>query len=283
MKKNGNRLHKNIQQLQDKYGPWALVTGASDGIGREFARNLANAGLNLVLVARRKNVLEGLAGSLSEHHGIQTKVIDADLAGNADVQRVIEETQELDIGLLVASAGFGTSGNFIDSPLARELEMLDINCRALMKLTHEFGRRFAKRRGGGIVLMSSIVAFQGVPRAANYAATKAYVQTLAEGLSIELAPYGVDVVASAPGPVHSGFAKRANMQMGMALKPESVARETLSALGLRSTVRPGWLSKILEWAMTMPRWARIRIMTIVMNGMTKHQRELTASEQSGGV
>ena len=282
MKRNGSRLHKNIQQLQDKYGPWTVVTGASDGIGREFAHNLANAGFNLVLVARRKNVLDELAGSLSEHHGIQTKVIDADLAANADLQRVIEETQGLDIGLLVASAGFGTSGNYIDSPLAQELEMLDINCRALMTLTHEFGRRFAKRRGGGIVLMSSIVAFQGVPRAANYAATKAYVQTLAEGLSIELAPYGVDVVASAPGPVHSGFAKRANMQMGMALKPELVARETLSALGLRRTIRPGWLSKILEWAMTMPRWARIRIMTIVMNGMTKHQRELTASEQSGG-
>ena len=282
MKINGNRLHKKNQQFQKKYGPWALVTGASDGIGREFAHNIANAGMNLVLNARRKKVLEGLAGSLWERYGIQTKVIDADLAGNTGVQRVIEETQGLDIGLLVASAGFGTSGNFIDSPLARELEMLDINCGALMKLTHVFGRRFAKRRGGGIVLMSSIVAFQGVSRAANYAATKAYVQTLAEGLSIELAPYGVDVVASAPGPVHSGFAKRANMQMGMALKPESVARETLSALGLRSTVRPGWLSKILKWAMTIPRWARIRIMTIIMNGMTKHQRELTVSERSGG-
>ena len=126
------------------------------------------------------------------------------------------------------------------------------------------------------------MAFQGVPRAANYAATKAYVQTLAEGLGIELAPYGIDLVASAPGPVHSGFAKRADMQMGMALKSETIVRSTLSALGRRSTVRPGWLSKVLEWAMTMPRWARVRIMRIVMGNMTKHHKPQVSLDQLRG-
>ena len=272
MKMRTERSNKNIQRLHDRYGAWAVVTGASDGIGREFARLLGEAGLNLFLVARRRDLLDPFAKALSKDNGIETKVIDVDLSKEAGVQRVLNASRDADVGLLVACAGFGTSGDLIDGALSQELEMLDVNCRAVLSLTHAFGRRFAKRQAGGIVMMSSIVAFQGVPRAANYAATKAYVQTLAEGLRIELAPYAVDVVASAPGPVHSGFAQRAKMQMGMALMPETVARATLSALGRRSTVRPGWLSKLLEWAMTMPRWARVRIMRIVMGGMTKHQR-----------
>ncbi len=271
MKTINSRLNRQHQRLYEKYGPWAVVTGASDGIGREFARQLGSAGLNLFLVARRRDALDALAEAMEKEQGIETKVIDVDLSEDEGVQHIVKETQGVDIGLLVASAGFGTSGNFIDSPLRQEIEMLNVNCRAVLTLAHVFGRRFAERQGGGIILMSSIVGFQGVPRAANYAATKAYVQSLAEGLSLELAPYGVDTVASAPGPVDSGFARRADMQMGMALKPDTVARATLAALGRRTTVRPGWLSKALEWALTLPRWARVRIMKIVMGGMTKHQ------------
>ncbi|MEL6179942.1 MAG: SDR family NAD(P)-dependent oxidoreductase, partial [Myxococcota bacterium] len=156
----------------------------------------------------------------------------------------------------------------------------------LLALTHHYGRRFAAQKRGGIILMSSLLAFQGVPRAAHYAATKAYVQTLAEGLRLELAPYTVDVLACAPGPVHSGFAERANMRMGVALKPEDIALATLSALGRRTTVRPGWLSKLLEGSLALlPRWGRVRILAQVMGGMTQHQppvplRQLTDGNQS---
>jgi len=272
---------KQHHPWQEKYGPWALVTGASDGIGREFARRLGRAGLNLVLVARRTGVLDRLAGEFSEKYGVLTKSIGADLTQDEDVDRVLKETADMDIGLLVASADFGTSGPLLDAPLEEEIEMLDVNCRSVLILSHRYGRRFAKRKRGGIVLMSSIVAFQGVPRAANYAATKAYVQTLAEGLRTELTPLGVDVIASAPGPVHSGFALRANMHMGMALQPAVIAEATLSALGRRTTVRPGWLSKVLEMGLTLPRWARIRIMTLVMGGMIKHQAKAVSSEIRG--
>lgn len=120
--------------------------------------------------------------------------------------------------------------------------------------------------------MSSLVAFQGVPRAANYAATKAYVQSLAEGLLVELAPLGVDVMSSAPGPVFSGFAKRTHMNMSIGLTPKSVAWATLNALGRRGTVRPGWLSILLEASLAfLPRWGRVRMMGVVMDGMTKHR------------
>ncbi len=122
--------------------------------------------------------------------------------------------------------------------------------------------------------MSSIVAFQGVPYAANYAATKAYVQTLAEALAVELKPYGVDVLAAAPGPVKSGFEERANMKMSMSLTPSKVAVPILKALGRKTTVLPGVLTKFLVYSLrTVPRWGKIKIMEKVMGGMTAHQRK----------
>lgn len=256
-------------RLRERYGPWAVVTGASDGIGREIAIRLAEAGINLVLAARRKAVLDALAGELEQTHGIQALAVASDLASPAGVEALIGQTHELDVGLLVASAGFGTAGPFIEGNLADELGMIDVNCRAVAALSHEFGGRFVGRKRGGIVLMSSIVAFQGVPRAANYSATKAYVQSLAEALRVELRPFGVDVLATAPGPVHSGFAQRATMTMGSAALPRDIAGATLAALGRSGTVRPGWLAKLLEGAlMLLPRWGRVRMMGIVMRGMT---------------
>ena len=257
----------------DKYGPWAVVTGASEGIGRETARVLAAAGLNLVLVARREAVLREFATELASDHGIRAQVVAVDLGSQDGWRTVVDATRSTDVGLLVASAGFGTSGPLIDADLGNELDMVDVNCRGLLALTQQYGRRFANRGRGGLVLLSSLVGFQGTPYAANYAATKAYVLTLAEGLRAELAPRGVDVVASAPGPVHSGFAVRADMEMGLALRPDQVAEKTLRALGARSIVRPGWLSKLLGWSLaTLPRFARVRIMKLVMGGMTQHQR-----------
>lgn len=259
-----------IKKLQTKYGPWAVVTGASEGIGKEFALRLAEAGINTVLVARRNELLAALANDLETKHSVSTRVIAADLATDAGVHEVIQQTKSIDVGLLVAAAGFGTSGLFADGDIEAELAMINVNCKAVAALSHAFGNRFIERRRGGIVLLSSLVAFQGVPRAANYAATKAYVQSFAEALRLELKPLGVDVIASAPGPIHSGFATQASMTMGFAQTPREVAGATLAALGRRGTIRPGWLSKLLELSLkTLPRWARVRMMGVVMAGMTK--------------
>lgn len=264
-------------QFLERYGPWAVVTGASSGIGREIAIRLADSRLNLVLAARSKATLEQLAADLMARHGIEARVVDLDLARETGVETLGAATRDLDVGLLVAAAGFGTSGSFLDSPLEQELEMLDVNCRSLLALTWHFGRRFAERGRGGMVLMSSIVGFQGMPNAAHYAATKAYVQSLAEALSVELSPRGVDVLASAPGPTASGFATRAGMRMGKAMPPADVAQPTLDALGRKATVLPGLLSKLLTYSLALlPRWARIRIMGQVMHGMTKHRRGAAA-------
>lgn len=259
------------ERFRTRYGPWAVVTGASSGIGREMALRLAEAGLNLVLVARSRGTLEHMAADLASRHGIEARVIGTDLALETGVEAVEAGTRELDVGLLVAAAGFGTSGPFVDSSLEDELEMLDVNCRAVLRMSLLFGQRFAMRGRGGMVLMGSLLGFQGTPKAAHYAATKAYVQTLAEALNVELAPLGVDVLASAPGPTRSGFAARAGMRMGLALEPADVAQPTLDALGHRSMVRPGTLSKVLAYSLVpLPRWARVRIMGSVMGGMTKN-------------
>lgn len=255
-------------RFRERYGPWAVVTGASSGIGRALASELAALGLSVVLAARSAPELQELAEQLRAKHGTDARPVPVDLARGTGVSELDAATRELDAGLLVAAAGFGTSGPFVAAPLETELDMLAVNCAALAAQAHHFGGRFAARGRGGLVLLSSIVAFQGAPHTAHYAATKAYVHTLAEGLYRELAPRGVDVLACAPGPTRTGFAARAGLTMGAAAAPESVARATLAALGRGPAVVPGALAKVLRYSLApLPRWARVRIMGAVMGGM----------------
>lgn len=199
-----------------------------------------------------------------------TKIVVTDLATAQGRQLLEEACSGVDVGLLIASAGFGSSGAFLESNLSVELEMIEVNCGALMAQCRFFGRRFVERKRGGIILAASLVGFQGVPFAANYAATKAYVQSLAEALHLELRRFGVDVIASAPGPVHSGFAARAKMTMNVAIDPDVVARASLRALGRTSVVTPGALSKLLTYSLApLPRALRSRIMARVMYSMAR--------------
>jgi uncharacterized protein len=212
------------------------------------------------------------AQDLSRQYTIEVQVLDADMSSQQDVNLVIETSKKLDVGLVVVNAGFGTSGLFISSSIETEINMLEVNCKALLSLTHHFAKRFAAQRRGGIILMSSIVGFQGVPNAATYAATKGYVQSLGEAIALELKPKGVDVLVAAPGPVETGFSERSDMKMGNVLKPEDVGVPILKALGRTDTVLPGTLTKVLVCALrTLPRWGKVRIMSLVMGGMTSHQ------------
>lgn len=246
--------------------PWAVITGASDGIGRAFALELAAQGYACVLVARNVERLQDVAGIIGPAH---CRVLVADLSHAAAVDQIVAATSDLNVDLLVAAAGFGTSGPFIDNDIDDEIAMIDVNCRAVAALTHKFGGQMAVRHRGGIILFSSLVAFQGVPRSANYAATKAYIQTLAEGLRSELKSFGVDVLSVAPGPIASGFAARAKMTMGMSQTPDIVARQSLAALGKVTTVRPGWLAKLLIGSLSLlPRRGRTLVMAQIMAGMT---------------
>ena len=262
----------NQNRFLRKYGPWAVVTGASDGIGLAFSEELAAIGLNLVLVARRADRLDALSDDLRSKYGTESVVVPADLSTPEGLGKVDKATANLDVGLLVAAAGYGTSGPLLGADLEREHNMLEVNCFAVLQQVVSFGNRLTRRKRGGIILMSSLVGWQGVPQSAHYAATKAYVQSLAEALRFELKPQGVDVLASAPGPVNSGFAARAGMRMGAAASPASVAKASILALGRKGTVLPGGLTKLLTYSLLpLPRSIRTIILVKVMGGMTKHQ------------
>ena len=265
---------KEKARLNNQYGEWAIVTGASSGIGLELATQLANAGFNLIINSRHLDKLQHVEKQLKATSNIAVKIVACDVSENQGIDQIIQAAKGLNVGLLIASAGYGTSGNFIDSSLHSEINMLRVNCEALLSLTHYFSQQFVQQKRGGIILMSSMVAFQGTPYSANYAATKAYVQTLAEGLAVELKPKGVDVLAAAPGPVESGFSQRANMKMSMSLTPSQIGVPILTALGRKTTVLPGFLTKFLVYSLrTVPRWGKVKIMEKVMGGMTEHQRQ----------
>jgi short-subunit dehydrogenase len=255
--------------LKHRFGPTALITGASDGIGRAFAAELAAQGFDLILVARRVDVLEAIALDLSSTHGVAVKVVADDLARPDAVEALLDETATEGIGLLIAAAGFGSVGRFLDLDVHVETDMVDVNCRSVVELTHGVAARMAVTGKGGIVLFGSVVGFQGVPGSATYAATKAFIQSFAEALSVELAPRGVTVLSVAPGPVATGFAARSGMRMGRAETPQTVARVALAALTRGGTVRPGPISKLLGWSLSLlPRWGRVRLLGQIMKGMT---------------
>ena len=191
-----------------RYGPWAVITGASDGVGRAIAKHVAAQGLNVALAARGEAKLRALADELERMYAVKTHVVPVDLSRATGATTLVDATDQFDVGLAVLAAGFGTSGPFTDSSAADELEMIAVNVTAVAQLAQSFAARMAAQRRGGIVLFGLILGWQGMPGQANYAATKAYVQSLAEGLHRELKPRGVDVLSVAPGPVHTGFAAR---------------------------------------------------------------------------
>ena len=252
----------------ERYGPWAVITGASDGIGQALARRAARDGLNVVLVARSEAKLRTLAAELAQTHGVKTRVVAVDLSQPSGSIDLLDALDGLPVGLAVLAAGFGTNGPLADSPTSDELEMISVNVTAVAHLAQAFAQRMTAQRHGGIVLFGSILGWQGVPGQANYSATKAYVQSLAEGLHGELKPHGVDVLCVAPGPVHTGFAARAGMSMKSAATPDTVANATWSALGRRGTVVPGLQAKALTAALKgLPRPVRSTILSRVMASM----------------
>ncbi len=260
--------------FQKKYGEWSVVTGASEGIGRCIAIELSKKGLNVVIISRRKDLLSLLENEIKTFAKVQVMSLALDLSKPESKNKIFEATKQFNVGLFAGIAGFGSTGEFIRSDINAEVNMIDVNCRSVVEHTYHFAKRFAEQKRGGIILMGSLVGFQGTPLAANYAATKAFIQTFAEGIHYELAPLGIDVLSSAPGPVTTGFANRADMKMGQASTPEEVARVTVEALGKMVTVRPGFLSKFLGWSLIMlPRLVRVRIMHLIKGGMTQHQQK----------
>ena len=268
--------NKTIERLKTTYGSWVLITGATSGIGKELSICLGKSGFNLVIIGRRKSVLDDLKANILVQYNNEVIVVAGDLTKSDDLENLISITQSIPIGILILNAGYGTSGKFIHNDIGQELNLLQLNCESVIKLTHVFANRMKNdNRRGAIVLLSSIVGFQGAPYAANYAASKAYVQSFGEAIAKELKDDDIDVLCAAPGPVKSGFEKRANMKMGNALKPEKVILPIIKSIGIRSKVFPGLLTKFLYYNLSLlPRWARVLVMGNIMKSFTKHQKHI---------
>jgi short-subunit dehydrogenase len=179
----------NIDKGQ--FGPWALITGASSGIGREFARQLAKAGLNTVLAARRRALLEEVGSSLANDFGGQYRVITADFSEEGFADTLANSTDDLDIGLVVSNAGSPRPGRFLSKDRDELACQLRLNALSHLDIAHHFGRKLAARGRGGLIFVSAMGAEKGIPYMANDAGAKAYVQSLAQALHVELRPVGV--------------------------------------------------------------------------------------------
>jgi hypothetical protein len=260
--------------FRETYGPWAVVAGASAGLGAQYATHLAALGLNLTLVARRAPELDALAAMLRQRHGIAVRTLPLDL-GQEDAAETLDQlTADQDIGLLVYNAARALVGPFLDLSLDDHLNELAVNVRTPMTLTWRFGRRFTARGHGGLILMASMSASLGSALVSNYGATKAYTLVLAEGLWEEWRMQGVDVLAAMPAAIATPTALASGAQRQRAatattLTPDVVARETLAALGHGPTVTPGGVVKLASFFMqrVMPRATAIRIMGRMMRQM----------------
>jgi hypothetical protein len=254
---------------------WVLITGASSGFGQEFARQYAEQGHSLVLVARRLDRLQTLAEALRQQYRIDVVVEQVDLS---DVDAVIQLHQRLGergiaIDILINNAGHGLQGLFVHGKLDAALAMLQLDVVSLTAVTHVFAQDMRTRGRGKILLVASLLAYQGVENFAVYAAAKAYVLRLGEALHRELKRDGVTVTVLCPGISDTGFATVAQQKITAALKglmmqPAPVVRIGIRALQAgRISVVPGWANKalvILTWA--TPRWLHQAFLSRAMNG-----------------
>ena len=233
----------------ERYGPWALVTGASSGIGREFARQAAARGLNVVVVARRAERLEALADELAMRHAVDTRIVAVDLCHDDFLAPIRAATADLEGGLLVNSAGFSRTGPFLDMDRDEMQRMLNLNVRAPALLTREYGPPMRARRRGGVVMVASVTGFVGTPLWSLYAATKGFDLLLGEGLAAELRGDGVDVLALAPGTTRTEFLDGAGIGDFMGMEAADVVAHALARLGRSDVVVPGWFYRSGTFAM----------------------------------
>lgn len=245
-------MTKSVERIDKvKFGPWAIVTGASSGIGEEFSRQLAANGLNIVLVARRLELLKELGQNLEKEFRIRCRAVQADLSDENFISTIKEATQGLDIGLVVSNAGTGNPGSFIKKNRDDLLVDVRLSVTAHLELCHHFAPVLVKRGHGGILLVGAIGASHGVPYMANSGAAKAYVSALGQALHFELKDQGVHVTVLTPGFVDTPVVPKLVEDPGALpmkmMSAEQCVTEGLEALRAnRAAHIPGLLNRIMN-------------------------------------
>jgi len=256
-----------------QYGPWALVAGASDGVGAAFAEGFAQRGLNVVLLARRQALLEEVASGIQRRYGVKTREISLDLAAPDAATQLINAVADLQIGCLVYCAGAESDlRHFLDAPLANAEAMLHRNCTVPMQVCYHLARPMVERGRGGIVLIGSGAGFVGAPNMVAYGATKAFDMVFAEALWTELKPQGVDVLGLILGETDTPALRRLKVERGLhssvdepvkgADSPQDIAEDAFAHLAKGPTRLPNrqlrWGSKLFS---LLSRNAGVQIMT----------------------
>ncbi|MFT5576508.1 MAG: short-subunit dehydrogenase [Bermanella sp.] len=232
-----------MKPLSERYGQTALITGASSGIGKAFARTLASQGIDLVLVARRTELLEKLSAELSSSFNCRALVRTADLSKAEDIEILFESLGELEIDMLISNAGFGLKGAFEEDDLAKQISMVNTNAIAPLILSHRLLPAMKARGRGAIIFTGSIEGETGFPWSTSYAATKAFVHQFGGGLWAECRGTGVDVLVLSPGSTDTDAPRLQGIrddQLVGVMSPEHVAEEALAQLGKRPLWIPGW-------------------------------------------
>lgn len=237
--------------FRGRYGQWAVIAGASEGLGAAFAKALAKRGQNLVLLARRKSVMDDLATTIAKDHGVEVRAMACDLADPGFADAILEATKGLEVGTAVYNAAYSYVGPLIERPLDEALKVVDVNIRGPIRFAHALVPAMIERKRGALVLMSSLAGFQGTPNLAAYASSKAFTTVLGESLWAELEPKGIDVVASAAGAIRTpNYLKTSKGKNAPGtLEADDVAETTLNALGHGPLVVPGGVNKLARFVL----------------------------------
>ncbi|MDE2972053.1 MAG: SDR family NAD(P)-dependent oxidoreductase [Acidobacteriota bacterium] len=251
-----------MDSFPDRYGRWAVVAGASEGLGEAFAAALAARGMNVVLVARRGRIVEAIGERLAAEHGVEVRCLELDLSAAGFPGTLKEATQDLELGVLVYNAASVPMGPFLDHDEDAIEAAVDVNVRGPLRLVRTLAPALKERGRGAVVLMSSLSGLQGSPRIAVYAATKAFNTIFAEGLWYELTPHGIDVAACVSGAVPTpGYQERFGREVPGMLSADEAVRQTLDALGKGPRIVPGRINRFAHQLVRrfLPRRAAIRL------------------------
>lgn len=266
-----------------RFGPWALVTGASSGIGRGFAEQIAANGINVVLAARRLSTMDAIGQELAQQHGIRYRTVRVDLTAPDFMDPVVDATRDLDIGLVVSNAGDMVMGEFLAMSSDALVDEIRLNVDVHLKLSHHFGQHLAKRGRGGLLLVSSTAALQGVPYSANYAASKSYVFTLGQALHHELSASGINVTVLLPGatatPMLSRFGADRTSMGKFAMSIDACVADALKSLRANRAVRiSGFVNRLMM--ATTSRSIRTRMMGSLSKAMSARASAGTRSAEA---
>lgn len=232
---------------KQRYGEWALVTGASSGLGADFVRQLAGKKMNIVLVARRVERMNAIAEEIENESGVKTQVIGQDLIKSDAIDNIINEVGDKEIGVLINNAGYGALGKFHKNDCDYQVEMVKLNCVVPVALTHAFIEPMVRRSKGAVIFLASTAAYQGIPYFSVYAATKSFNLFLAEGLWGEYRKQGIDIMGLSPGYTATEFQSHARMERSKGPKPaksEDVVELAMRKLGRRASIIHGIINNI---------------------------------------